>query len=134
MVQHYRWTHKRGGNSALSVLHKTCQWTNGKQGTGQVSVQINPYNTSLTIQTWKKARVTENLRFQVEMLGCHTSRTAYEERQPRAQRRSWERERGWMPCLFLSDKIAQTDFLLRFHWLLLFNCWIMSERLWSHEL
>lgn len=31
--------------TALSVLHKTWQWANGKQGTGWATLKINPHNT-----------------------------------------------------------------------------------------
>lgn len=88
MVQCYRWTHKWGGNCALSVLHKTCQWANGKQGTGQVPVQINLH--SLSQPATHERRATEH-HPHVEKLGCCMLSTAYKDRQPGRQRRtSWE--------------------------------------------
>lgn len=94
MVQCYRWTHKRGGNCALSVLHKTCQWANGKQGTGRGPAQIHLHNPSPNQLNTKERRATEHPWSFVEMLGCPLLENAYRERHPGRQRRiKWEREK-----------------------------------------
>lgn len=88
------WTPKRGGHCALSVLHKTCQWANGKQGTDRRPGQIHLHNTSSHQLGAKVRRATEHPCSLAEMLGCGVLETAYKERQPGGPRRiNWERGR-----------------------------------------
>lgn len=70
MVQCYRRSHKRGGNCALSVLHKTRQWANGKRGTGRAPAPINPDSTSPKQLDRKEGRATRHPQVPMEMAGC----------------------------------------------------------------
>lgn len=52
----------------LVSLHKTCQWANGKQGTGQVPVQINLHSLSQPATHERKSHWTSSSRGKVRLL------------------------------------------------------------------
>lgn len=71
--------------TALSVLHKTCQWASGERGTGWVAVKINPRQQP----DMKGQEPGRDLHSHRQMSGQCMLKTTQEERLTDPGKRQW---------------------------------------------